>query len=63
MNGNVWASPLGDVLITRGGDVFTAAGATRNEDMIYLRGTHPQLHRMRSLSTRQRNVIVHRRSR
>jgi hypothetical protein len=34
MWGNVWASPLGDVLITRGGDVFTV-GDTRPTDMIY----------------------------
>ena len=35
MNGNVWASPLGDVLITRGGDVFTA-GTTQATDMVYI---------------------------
>jgi hypothetical protein len=37
INGNVWASPLGDVLITRGGDVFTS-GATQSTDMVYLSG-------------------------
>jgi hypothetical protein len=36
MSGNVWASPLGDVLVTRGGDVFTT-GATHQTDMIYWR--------------------------
>jgi DNA-binding beta-propeller fold protein YncE len=35
MGGNVWASPIGDALVTRGGDVFTAAGADRASDMIY----------------------------
>ena len=37
MSGNVWASPRGDVLVTRGGDVFTAAD-TRAADMIYVGG-------------------------
>ena len=37
MDGNVWASPLGDVLITRGGDVFSA-GTTQSTDMVYLSG-------------------------
>lgn len=37
MWGNVWASPLGDVLVTRGSGVFSAAGATRNTDMIHQR--------------------------
>jgi len=37
MSGNVWASPLGDRLVTRGGDVFTA-GDDQATDMIYVRG-------------------------
>jgi DNA-binding beta-propeller fold protein YncE len=37
MGGNVWASPRGDVLVTRGGDVYTAADARAN-DMIYAGG-------------------------
>jgi hypothetical protein len=37
MGGNVWASPAGDRLVSRGGDVFTA-GATRAEDMLYVQG-------------------------
>ena len=37
MDGNVWASPRGDALVTRGGDVFTA-GSAQSEDMIYLAG-------------------------
>ena len=41
MSGDVWASPRGDLLITRGGDVFTAAGATRASDMVYQRGLTP----------------------
>jgi len=35
MGGNVWASPLGDRLVTRGGDVFTA-GDDYATDMIYI---------------------------
>jgi DNA-binding beta-propeller fold protein YncE/PKD repeat protein len=35
MEGNVWASPLGDVLVTRGGDLFTAREDI-NADMRYL---------------------------
>ena len=38
MSGNVWSSPLGDKVITRGGGVFTAGGDTRYTDMIYSRG-------------------------
>jgi hypothetical protein len=34
MGGNIWASPRGDVVITRGGDVFTL-GDTRQTDMIF----------------------------
>lgn len=41
MDGDVWVMPDGDALITRGGDVFTAGRATRDEDMIYLRGLTP----------------------
>ncbi|NIM52343.1 MAG: hypothetical protein GTO22_24380, partial [Gemmatimonadales bacterium] len=37
MSGNVWASPLGDILVTRGGDVFTV-GEDRNTDMIFITG-------------------------
>jgi hypothetical protein len=35
IRGTAWPSPLGDVLVTRAGDSFSAAGATREEDMIY----------------------------
>jgi len=44
MDGNVWASPLGDSLVTRGGDVFTAGAATGEllySDMLYRRGLTP----------------------
>jgi len=37
MGGNVWASPLGDRLVTRGGDLFTSALA-QAEDMVYVKG-------------------------
>lgn len=37
MDGNVWPSPLGDTLVTRGGDVYTV-GTTLANDMRYLRG-------------------------
>ncbi len=37
ISGNLWVSPLGDVLITRGGDIFTAGGETEETDMIFLR--------------------------
>lgn len=43
MSGNIWASPLGDVVITRGGDVFSVPGADRTDDMAYLRGLTPGL--------------------
>jgi PKD repeat protein len=35
MDGNVWCSPTGDFVITRGGDVFTA-GMAAGADMLYI---------------------------
>jgi hypothetical protein len=64
MSGNVWASPLGDILITRGGDVF-AVGATQATDMQYISGlstgsitdlawdvTHPTIFTIESAAVR-----------
>lgn len=36
MDGNVWCSPTGDFLVTRGGDVFTA-GNPRDSDMLFVK--------------------------
>ncbi len=40
MYGNVWVSPLGNELVTRGGDVFTA-GQPMESDMIYIASMTP----------------------
>jgi len=41
LGSNLWVSPLGDVLITRGGDVFTVNGSTYSSDMNYVRTLAP----------------------
>ena len=40
MDGNVWVSPLGDELVTRGGDVFTA-GMPIASDMVFIASMAP----------------------